>query len=216
MQRTIKVLSMLVMLFAAASFAFGQETVGSIEISTKDSSGALVPGVAITITNAEGTAGFRRTVTSDSDGYVRVPQVPPGNYIITAAATSGFAESSTRIGVELGRASQVNLEMGVKTAVDVTVTGTDAPPLDSTSSEISTSVSTAKIESLPKGNNFTSILKIVPGVRPEGLAGGFSIDGATGAENTFVIDGQEVTNYRNAGLNSKIASATIASLPPEP
>ena len=107
MQRTIKVISRLVMLFAAAAFAFGQETVGSIEITTKDSSGALVPGVAITITSTEGTAGFRRTVTSDSSGYVRVPQVPPGTYLLTAAATGGFAESSTRANVELGKASQV-------------------------------------------------------------------------------------------------------------
>jgi hypothetical protein len=196
------VLSMFVILFATATYSFGQETVGSIEITTKDTSGALVPGVALTITNAEGTAGFRRTVTTDSSGYVRIPQVPPGAYTITAAATGGFAQSSTRVGVELGRASQVDLAMGVQAAnVDVTVTG-DAPPLDSTSSEISTSVSAEKIESLPKGTGFTSILKVVPGVRQEALSGGFSIDGASGAENTFVIDGQEVTNYRNAGINS--------------
>ena len=54
---------------------------------------------------------------------------------------------------------------------------------------------------LPKGTNFTSILKVSPGTRAESKSGGFSIDGASGAENTFVIDGQEVTNYRNAGLN---------------
>jgi hypothetical protein len=206
MQRTMKVISMMFILFAAATFSFGQETVGSLDITTKDSSGALVPGVAVTITSAEGTAGFRRTVTTSSDGNVRVPQVPPGNYTITAAATSGFAESSARVAVELGKASQVNLEMGVKAAtVDVTVTGTDAPPLDSTSSEISTSVSSEKIDSLPKGNGFTSILKIIPGVRQEanaGNLGGISIDGATNAENSFVIDGQEVTNYRNAGINN--------------
>lgn len=201
MQRTMKVISMLLVMFAAATFAFGQETVGSIEITTKDSTGALVPGVAVTVTSTEGTAGFRRTVTTDSSGFVRIPQVPPGTYLITAAATAGFAETSARAAVELGKASQISVEMGVKAGAEVTITGGDAP-LDSTSSEISTSVSTAKIESLPKGNNFTSILKIVPGVRPEALAGGFTIDGASGAENTFVIDGQEVTNYRNAGLNS--------------
>ena len=195
------VISMLVILVSAATFAFGQETVGSIEITTKDSAGALVPGVAITITSAEGTAGFRRTVTTDSNGFVRIPQVPPGVYQITAAATAGFAETTSKAFVELGKASQVGIEMGVKAGAEVTITGGDAP-LDSTSSEISTSVSTAKIESLPKGTNFTSILKVVPGVRPEALSGGFTIDGASGAENTFVIDGQEVTNYRNAGLNS--------------
>ena len=101
MQRIIKVISMFTIVFMAATFAFGQETVGSLEISSKDASGALVPGVAITITSTEGTAGFRRTVTTDSSGFVRVPQVPPGSYLLTAAAVSGFAESTLRANVEL-------------------------------------------------------------------------------------------------------------------
>lgn len=192
---------MLAIVSMAAVFAFGQETVGSLEISTKDSAGALVPGVAVTITSTGSTAGFRRTVTTDSSGFVRIPQMNPGSYQVTAAATAGFSESSVNARVELGKASQVTVEMGVKADASVTVTGSDLP-LDTSSSEISTSVTAERIAQLPKGNNFTSILKVVPGTRPEPLAGGFSIDGATGAENTFVIDGQEVTNYRNAGLNS--------------
>ena len=201
MQRITKVISVLVVVFAAASFAFGQETVGSLEISTKDSAGALVPGVAITVTSTEGTAGFRRTVTTDSSGFVRIPQVPPGTYLISAAATGGFSDSTANARVELGKASQVLVEMGVKATAQVDVTVSENP-LDTTSSEISTSLSADKIQQLPKGNNFTSLLKVVPGTRPEPLAGGFSIDGASGAENTFIIDGQEVTNYRNAGINS--------------
>ena len=201
MQRIIKVISMLAIVMMAATFTFGQETFGSIEITTKDSAGAVVPGVAVTVTSTASTAGFRRTVTTDSSGFVRIPQLAPGTYSVTAAATAGFKESSSNARVELGKTSQVNVEMGVQVGAVVDVTGGDAP-LDTTSSEISTSVSSAKIQSLPKGTGFTSILKIVPGVRPEALAGGFSIDGATNAENTFVIDGQEVTNYRNAGINS--------------
>ncbi|HEX8396250.1 MAG TPA: hypothetical protein VF644_02310 [Pyrinomonadaceae bacterium] len=44
--------------------------------------------------------------------------------------------------------------------------------------------------------DFTSVLKTVPGTRPESNVGGFSVDGASGAENVFIIDGQEVTNSR--------------------
>jgi hypothetical protein len=194
-------ISLLMMIFCTAAIAFGQETVGSIEVTTKDSAGALVPGVAVTITSTGSTAGFKRTVTTDSSGFVRVPQLSPGTYQLTAAATAGFAESSQNARVELGKASQLTLEMGVQTSVSVDVTGGEAP-VDTSSSEISTAIGAEKIDSLPKGTNFTSILKIVPGVRPEPLAGGFSIDGASNAENTFVIDGQEVTNYRNAGINS--------------
>ncbi|HQX55923.1 MAG TPA: hypothetical protein PLP07_08355 [Pyrinomonadaceae bacterium] len=67
---------------------------------------------------------------------------------------------------------------------------------------IGTNVTNAQIGNLPKSGQFTSSLKVVPGVRPEALAGGFTVDGASGTENTFVIDGQEVTNFRSAGLNS--------------
>lgn len=201
MQRLFRAVSLFALVFAMATISFGQETVGSIEITTKDSAGAFVPGVAVTVTSSGDTTGFRRTVTTDSSGFIRIPQVPPGTYNITAAATAGFVESTSVARVELGRASQVAIEMAVTAGAEVTITGSDAP-VDTSSSEISTSVSSEKIDSLPKGTNFTSLLKVVPGVRPEGLAGGFSIDGASGAENTFIIDGQEVTNYRNAGLNS--------------
>jgi len=204
MQRITRVISMFLLVFAVAAIAFGQETVGSIEITTKDAAGALVPGVAVTVTSGEGTAGFRRTVTTDSAGFVRIPQVPPGSYNISAAATAGFAETKATARVELGRASQVSVEMGVSAGAVVDIVGGDTP-VDTTSSEISTAVNAEKIAVLPKGNNLTSLLKIVPGVRQEanaGSLGGISVDGATNAENTFVIDGQEVTNYRNAGINS--------------
>ena len=46
------------------------------------------------------------------------------------------------------------------------------------------------------------MLKIAPNVRPEALGAGFQIDGASGAENVFVVDGQEVTNFRTGQLNS--------------
>ena len=64
---------------AACTFAFGQETSGSIEGTVKDPAGALVPNVALTITNAKAAAsgttttgvgaGFRRTITTNEEGY---------------------------------------------------------------------------------------------------------------------------------------------------
>lgn len=203
MNRTMKFISVLMIVFASAAIAFGQETVGSIEVTTKDSAGALVPGVAVTVTSAEGTAGFKRTVTTNDSGFARIVQMAPGTYTVTSEASSGFAASSQATRITLGQTSQVTLTLGVQ-EVDpnvVDVTGGDAP-IDLGSSEISNSISSDKFNILPKGNNVTSILTLNPGTRQETLSGGFSIDGASGAENTFVIDGQEVTNYRNAGINS--------------
>ncbi len=58
------------------------------------------------------------------------------------------------------------------------------------------------IELLPKGVGFTSLLQTVPSVRAEPLSGGFQIDGASGSENVFVIDGQEVNNFRTGVLDA--------------
>ena len=194
-------ISMFILIAVSVSVALAQETVGSIEITTKDASGAVVPGVVVTVTSGSQTTGFKRSVTTDDSGFARIPQVPPGTYNLSAAPISGFAESKQTASVVLGRAAQVVIEMAVSASATVDVAAGENV-VDTGSSEISTSVSSAKIDSLPVAGNFTSLLKIVPGVRPEALAGGFSIDGATNSENTFVIDGQEVTNYRNGGLNS--------------
>jgi hypothetical protein len=54
---------------------------------------------------------------------------------------------------------------------------------------------------LPKGTNFASLLKISPATRPEPLTGGFQVDGASGSENTFIVDGNEVTNAFSGTLD---------------
>ena len=63
--------SMLALVLALTLSAFGQETTGTIEVTVRDSAGAVVPNASITITST-GTAGYRRTVSSDENGFVRV------------------------------------------------------------------------------------------------------------------------------------------------
>lgn len=67
---------------------------------------------------------------------------------------------------------------------------------------VDTNVTNQVVQDLPAGNNFTSLLKTAPNVRPEPLAGGFTVDGTSGSSNTFVVDGQEVTNFKTGQLNS--------------
>ncbi len=68
--------------------------------------------------------------------------------------------------------------------------------------QIDANITSQIIQDLPKGSSFTSLLKIAPNVKPEALSGGFQIDGSSGSENTYTVDGQEVTNFRSGTLNS--------------
>jgi len=185
-----------------AAMAFGQGTGGSIEGNVKDPNGAVVPNATVKVTAIGTTAGFNRTVTADGDGYVNIQEVPPGTYRVTISAPN-FAERSQDVTVSVDRAANIQTILQVAGATaDVTVTADSSVQIDPTNTTVDENITKQIIDNLPKGTQFTSLLKIAPNVRPEPLNGGFQIDGASGAENVFVVDGQEVTNFRTGQLNT--------------
>lgn len=192
---------MLSLVLCFAFTAFGQATSGSIEGVLKDPNGALLPDATVTVKSIGSTAGYSRTVTTDNNGYFIIPNVPVGNYSVTVSK-SGFADRNVTVTVTLDRAARVDtaLEIG-STGVNVDVT-TENITIDPTESKLQTNITSQLFNALPKGTTFTSLLKAAPNVRPEALSGGFQVDGASGSENVWVIDGQEVTNFRTGTLNA--------------
>ena len=195
-----------VLIFSASAFA--QSQFGEITGTVTDQNGAVVPNASVTVTGV--SIGLNRTVSADSNGYYAVRQLPPGNYNVSVAAISGFAAQTMKNQlVVLEKTTTVNFTMSTSASASVDVSGGDlVAPVDSSESKVQTNVSAAKIELLPKGVDFTSLLKTAPGTRGEGLAGGFSVDGASGSENVFIIDGQEVSNFRTGTLNGNNAIPT--------
>ncbi len=206
-----------VLVFMATAIS-AQETTGNLEGTVQDPTGAVVPNITITLTNSgssgastTGTgAGFRRTLTSNGEGAFRAIQIPPGSYDIVTTASGGFGVARyENVMVAIGKTTQVTVTVNPGgSAVTVDVASSDAAPIDTSNNAIQTTVNAQKIELLPKGTGFTSILKSVPGTRPESRTGGFTVDGASGGENVFVIDGQEVTNYRTGTLNDSYSIPT--------
>ena len=211
-RRPYILLLLLVALVSLAISSLAQETTGGVEGYVKDSTGAVVPNVTVTISRAQNVSGvsntgagsgFRRSVNTDSGGFFRALQVPPGQYDIVTSATGGFGEARYQnVTVNIGQTTQLSITVnpGGATAI-VDVSSSDTQPVDTTNSSIQTSITAQQIELLPKGTGFTGLLRTVPGTRAESRTGGFSVDGASGAENVFVIDGAEVTNYRTGTLN---------------
>jgi hypothetical protein len=205
MNKNFRLISVaLSILLCFTAIALGQKTSGTIEGTVTDPNGAVVSGASVTVVSVgSGTAGYNKTVTADGTGHYRFDQVPAGTYTVTATGT-GFKSTRAEITVTVDKASVFNpqLEVGA-TGVTVDVTADSSVTIDPTSTKLDTSITKRVIEDLPKsGNGFTALLKIAPNVRPEPLAAGFQIDGASGSENVFNIDGQEVTNFRTGQLNT--------------
>lgn len=186
---------------ALGGIAIGQDLSGEIRGSVKDQSGAVVPNVTVTIKGVD--VGFNRTVQTDDRGMYVARQIPPGTYVVSTDATSGFAaQTKENIQVALGNATTVDFS-ATSANVSAVVNIQDSGVLvDATETKAQDNISAREIEALPKGTGFTSLLRTTAAVRPEPLGGQFSINGSTGPENSFIIDGQETQNYKNGLLNT--------------
>jgi hypothetical protein len=203
--------SILALLLCLTATAFAQETGGAIEGTITDPSGAAVPGVTVTITSRgttegarpDATTGLNRTATTDESGFFRVQEIPPGFYTVRTAPASGFSTTLVEnVEVVLGKITPVRVTLSAGNVSETVTVTSDAIAIDTTDNKIQTNITAQVAELLPKGTNFTTLLQTAPAVRNEPLAGGFQVDGASGSENTFIIDGQEVTNFRTGTLNA--------------
>ena len=196
------ILSIVLCLTAAA---FGQRTSGDLEGTVKDQQNAVIPGISVTVTGIN--VGFKRTVQTNNQGFFQMQQIPAGTYNVTVPAVNGFAEQKLdNVTVTIEQTTVANVTLGLASNV-TTVNVTDGVDqlginVDTTDSKVQTNVTEQLIDQLPKGTSFQSLLKISPGTRPEPLSGGFQVDGASGAENSFVVDGQSLENFRTGTLNA--------------
>jgi hypothetical protein len=201
-----------VFLLAAACLAQSATTRGSISGTVKDAKGAIVPGATVTVKGLD--TGFNQTVTADKDGVYRIEALPPGNYSVTVGAISGFAETNVNATVVLEKTTTADVTLGIS-SVNVVEVGSDplGVVVDTTDSKVQTNITSNLIEKIPAGTSFSSVLKLSPETRSDSLTGGFTVDGASKAENTFSIDGQDVTNFRHGTLNDNGTIADNQNIP---
>jgi len=181
--------------------SFGQETTGSIQGVVTDPSGAAVPNAKVEVSGPSLTQGV--TTTTDGTGNYRFPQLPAGVYTITVTVSGFSTQKKTEVPIVLGRATSLNFRMEVGQVSESVVVAADAVMVDTTSSASAVAVDKTFFDILPKGRSFYDLAAIAPGARPEVKAGGIQIDGASGSENTFYVDGMEVTNIQTGVLSGQ-------------
>jgi outer membrane receptor protein involved in Fe transport len=187
----VRVCALLLALALAAVPAAAQEQRGSVEGVVKDASGAVLPGVNVTLQSA---AGAKLETVTDATGVFRFPSVAPTTYTVTAALSGFTTQTASDVSVTLGQARRIEFTMplaGVTESVSVTAR---SPVIDVTSSATATNISREQLEYIPRGRDFTDVVSQAAGASDESQAGGISIDGSSGSENRFVIDGIDTTS----------------------
>lgn len=179
-------------------------TTGAINGKVTDNTGAILPGVAVTITSAS-MMGSRTAVTTE-EGLYRFPAVPPGEYTIIYELAGFTTVRREGIRVSLGFTATVNVELGLASLQEsVTVTG-ESPVVDTQSTNVTTNFDAKQLANLPSARDLWAILAESPGVQlsridvggsAAGTQTGYTVYG-TGGQNRPMVEGIVATEGTGA------------------
>ena len=210
-------LSILVVIAFLLPAAWAQVTdAGTVLGTVADSSGAIVPGVSITLRDPESNLTYK-TVTDES-GEFRFLTVPAGPYELTAEKKGFTKVLHSAFAVHAAEPARVDVVLKVG-AVSEQVTVTGAPPVVNTvTANEGNTVTGEQVNSLPLTNRvFTQLMSLEPGVSmPVVVDPGFgsnssvnfSVNGVRDDENNLLIDG--VRNADTFGGNAFVTPNLFA------
>jgi hypothetical protein len=194
-----------IVLAAAPVRAAAQAVTGTVVGTVTDATGAVMGSTKVVLVN-EATS-LTRTVTTDVHGEFTAPSLPTGSYTVSAEA-QGFKTavvSNIQLGVDQRIRVDLKLEIGDMT--ETVKIQAETPLLQTSSSDLATTVDTKQIETLPlNGRNFVQLTRTVPGVA-RGIPGA-NIDGAGSlawrASASFSANGQRPrdNNYMLDGVDN--------------
>src|SRR5689334_23258010 len=132
-------LALLVGMLLLSSNSRAQVSSATISGTTRDSSGAMLPGTEVVVRNVE--TGISRSASTDVGGRFRIPQLGLGSYEVRASLTGFKTEVRSGIVLTVGREAVLDLTLQVgDVAETVEVTG-EAPLVETTSAAVSGLVS---------------------------------------------------------------------------
>jgi hypothetical protein len=181
---------------------WGQTATGQITGTVKDSSGAVMPRVKVTIANE--SVGFTRSASSDDAGTYSFPLLPVGTYTLTAEQQGFSIAKRSGIKVNVDQIFRIDLDMTVGTTADTVTVQASAVAIDSETSAIGTMVTSRQVTELPlNGRNFLQLLFIGAGAvetggeqgsMRQGAGNAISINGSRPTSNNYLLDGTSNTD----------------------
>src|SRR5215475_10321580 len=198
-------LSLIVFLFLLAGQDYGQGTTSRVTGTVVDTTGAVVPGATVNLTNEANNVSFT-TQTSDSGSYA-FDLIPAGVYKVSVEKTGFKKFVSTGNVVQINQPATVNISMEVgDVSAQVTVEAAAVAVQISSSGNIGSTIDQKTLESVPivglRGRNPLDLLNYQPGVVSGGnTGGGVDVHGSRDRAFNFTLDGVDVNESSAGGSN---------------
>lgn len=214
--RQFAVLILTIIALGISAMAQSQAAAADLSGTVTDPNGAVVSGATI---QAKGIGtGINRTVTSNAEGVYQFIGLPPGEYEISAEASSFKKVIISPVRLTVGQSADltIKLELGTATAV-VNVGGDDVQLVETTKTNVSNTIEQVRIENLPinerSATGFALTISTVgrDNGRPIGPApsSGLNIGGQRGRSTLVQVDGADFTDNSINAARSTVSQEAV-------
>jgi len=199
---------------ALGGVATAQETTGELVGAVRSTDGEPLPGVTVTLEAAD--TGFSRSAVTGPRGNYRLSALPPRSYTLTATL-DGFQSYRREVHIDLGAAATSNITLAAGAFSELVEVTAETPLIDTTSSVSGLTVEVSNLkEEVPLPLDVTQFALLAPGTVPgsdvfePGVGSSWrgnelntpgqrlvSFGGSSINENSFVVNGLNVTNLRD-------------------
>jgi len=185
--------------------AVAQTVTGTMKGSVIDKSGGVLPGVTVTIRNAE--TGLERVVVTSKDGTYNAPYLPIGRYSVVAELSGFGAMRRNNVRVDLNQTIVQDFVLDPAVTETVTVNA-NAPRIDVTDGEIKQTMRSEEIMALPSPNqaSFLGLAAVFSGYQENPTSGQNNPTLSSGSSVNFNGTGTRGTTFQINGVNNDDSS----------
>lgn len=202
--QVLLVTSLTALLFSTLAVA----QTASIHGTVTDSTGAVVVGAEIAAHNLD--TNTTRMVTSGGTGDYAITNLAVGRYDVTVTKTGFrvFKVQQVVLSVDQAQTTNARLEAGA-TGEEIQVRGTDLPPVDLETAQVSNLVDSRQMQDLPLiTRDPYSLVLLSPGTSQTNTGlGGFTVNGSRERNNNFLLDGVDNNDTSVPGIPDGVLTA---------
>lgn len=188
--------------------AFGQSA--QVQGRVTDSSGALIPGASVTVTNT--ATGVALKSQTNNDGLYTVPFLQPGDYNILVEHTGFQPIRRSSVHLDVDQKAGIDFSMKVGSASQTVEVSTEAPLLETQSASMGQTIDTKTVITMPlNGRDYTQLVTLAAGSAKNSYSragNGFTLNGSQSFENTMLINGIDNNNYILGGDSANMNAVT--------
>jgi outer membrane receptor protein involved in Fe transport len=209
LNRPFRLALLLAVVMAISLPAAAQTVTGTLQGTVTDTTGATLPGVAVTVRNVE--TGLVREYVTNERGFFNAPFLPIGRYRVTANLAGFGPVTRDKIDVRLNDTLALEFRLDPTIKEEVTVTA-ERPPINTTTSDVKQSLTSEQIldrptvQNLNNNNTFLALAETFAGFQENPTSGQNNPTASSGSSVNFNGAGTRGSTFQIDGVNNDDAS----------